>query len=136
VEHDLNPYVSWFQRALGLGTVLNVLMIIGLFVAPTFIMELLHIPPPDPIWVRTVGLLIGWISIAYLPALMDPLGWVEGAVYTVGVRVSGIVFFGGAVLLLGAPLGFITFALYDLTFVTLQGGALYLMLQHEKKSKG
>jgi hypothetical protein len=128
----MNPYVKWFQRALGLGSVLNLLMIVGLFIAPTMIMELLHIPPPDPIWVRTVGLLLIWISIAYLPALMDPLGFEEVAWYTLGVRVSGILFFGSAVVM-GAPTGFIVFALYDLTFVILQGSTLYLALQYQKQ---
>jgi hypothetical protein len=129
----MNPYVKWFQRALGLGTALNLLMIVGLFLMPTMIMELLHIPPPDPIWVRTVGLLIFWLSVAYLPALIDPLGNEEVAWFTLGVRLSGIVFFGLAVLL-GQPLGFVVFALYDLTFVVLQGTTLYLALQYQKQN--
>jgi hypothetical protein len=131
----MNPYVRRFKQALGLGMTLNVLMILGLFAAPSAILELLGIPAPVPIWPRTVALLLSLISVAYVPALMDPLRYRPAAYYTLGVRVSGVLFFGSAVLL-GAPLGFVVFALYDAIFIVLQGIPLYLALRRENNESG
>lgn len=98
-----------------IGILLNFAFVIPLIFWPEWILGLFHIPiPPQLVWPRFAGLLLGILSIFYIPATIDidryrVFAWL--AVFP--SRTLGSVFFFLAVFVFGQPLGFLAGVLLD-----------------------
>jgi hypothetical protein len=98
-----------------IGIVLNFGFVIPLLFWPEWILGLFHIPmPAQSIWPRFSGLLLGILSIFYIPATIDidryrVFAWL--AVFP--SRTLGSVYFFLAIFEFGQPLGFLAGVLLD-----------------------
>ncbi len=115
---------TWIVR---LGIVVNFAFVIPLMLFPEWILALFKLPPEASLWVRFAGLLLGLLSIFYVPATVDIdryriVAWL--AVFP--SRTAGALFFGAAVLLHGHPPGFLVAVLVDASFAL---ASLYCLLQ-------
>lgn len=126
----MNNYIKWFKRVLGVGMLANGGFIVGVFLFPEWLLKLLRIPPPPLIWVRAVVMLVGMISLSYIPALIDPLKHRWVAAYTPLPRLVSAFFFTSEVLL-GWPKGFLNLALFDFLFGAVEAVLLYKGFQKE-----
>jgi hypothetical protein len=97
-----------------IGIILNLAFVIPLLFCPEWILGLFHIPANQLIWPRFAGLLLGILSVFYIPATLDidryrVFAWL--AVFP--SRTFGSVFFFLAVFVFGQPLGFLAGVLLD-----------------------
>ena len=97
-----------------IGILLNFAFVIPLLFWPEWILGLFHIPTTQLIWPRFSALLLGILSIFYIPATFDidryrVFAWL--AVFP--SRTFGTVFFFLAVFVFGQPLGFLAGVLLD-----------------------
>ena len=121
-----NPYARWYGRVVWLGIALNMIFVIGTFFFPLAFLELLHIPAPPTIWIRSSGMLLCIISIFYIPGALDPMRYRATAIMAVvPSRAFGSTFFLTETLAFGWPIGFLSIALVDLTFGLIEGVLLY-----------
>ena len=121
-----NSYAKWYGRIVWLGIALNMIFVIGSFFFPFDFLELLNIPAPSAIWIRTAGMLLCIISIFYIPGALDPMRYRWPAILAIfPSRAFGSTFFLTEVLVFDAPIGFLSIALVDLAFGLVEGVLLY-----------
>ncbi len=83
----------------------------GLVLAPNLLLGLFGMPPTTEIWIRVVGMLVGFLGYYYIRATRAGLTAFFG--WTVPLRLSVLLFFGAFVLLGLAPPVLLLFALVD-----------------------
>jgi hypothetical protein len=106
-----NLYLLWFRRVVWAGIVANVLVALVSIIAPTTVLEVLKLPPAEPlVWPRFAAFLLLLLTGFYVPAAIDPLRNLYNSVFTVVCRFGGVCFFS----IIGG--GYIVFGLFDLTF--------------------
>jgi hypothetical protein len=121
-----NTYAKWFGRIVWIGIALNMIFVFGLFFFPVGFLGLLNIPAPPAIWARTAGMLLGIISILYIPGAVDPMRYRWTAILSiVPSRAFGSTFFLAETLVFGWPIGFLSIALVDLTFGLIEAVLLH-----------
>lgn len=89
------------------------LIVLGavLMVAPNILLGLFGIAPVTDVWIRVVGMLVGFLGVYYL--LAAAAGLTSFLAWTVPVRLSVFLFFGAFVLLQLAPPVLLAFAVVD-----------------------
>ncbi|AWI62394.1 hypothetical protein [Sinorhizobium fredii] len=97
-----------------IGILLNFAFVVPLVFWPHWILDLFDVPAQQLIWPRFSGLLLGILSIFYIPATFDIdryriFAWL--AVFP--SRTFGSVFFFLAVFAFGQPVGFLAGVLLD-----------------------
>ena len=97
-----------------IGIILNFGFVLPLLFCPEWILGLFHIPINQLIWPRFAGLLLGILSIFYIPATLDidryrVFAWL--AVFP--SRTLGSLFFFLAVFVFDQPVGFLAGVLLD-----------------------
>jgi ribose/xylose/arabinose/galactoside ABC-type transport system permease subunit len=121
-----NHYARWYSRVVWLGVLLNMIFVVGTFFFPLDFLEILNIPAPPTIWIRTSGMLLCIISIFYIPGAVDPMRYRWTAILAVvPSRAFGSTFFLTETLGFGWPMGFLSIALVDLAFGLIEGVLLY-----------
>lgn len=114
---NTNIYVKWYSRTVWIGIALNMIFVIGLFFFPVGFLGLLNIPAPPTIWARTAGMLLGIISVLYIPGAVDPMRYRWAAIFSVmPSRAFGSTFFLTETLVFGWQIGFVSIAIVDLVF--------------------
>ena len=111
------PRSVWIRRhrwIVRVGIVINFCFVVPLMLFPEWILALFKLAPEASLWVRFAGLLLGLLSIFYVPATIDIdryriIAWL--AVFP--SRTAGAIFFAAAVLLHGHPPGFLVAVLVD-----------------------
>jgi hypothetical protein len=88
---------------LGLGAVL--------LIAPNLLLGIFGLPPADDVWIRVVGMLVGFLGFYYVRAAVGGLTAFFG--WTVPVRLSVPVFFGAFVAAGLGPPALLLFAVVD-----------------------
>ena len=115
---QLRSVSKWKTRhaiVVGIGIVLNFVIVVPLLLWPEWTMSFFHIPTTTQlIWPRFSALLLGIISIFYIPAALDIdryriFGWLA----VLPSRTFGAVFFFLAVFLFEQPTGFLVGVLLD-----------------------
>ncbi len=107
----------WVRRhrwVVRLGILVNFAFVVPLMLYPAWILELFKLSPEVTLWVRFSGLLLGLLSVFYVPATLDidryrVFAWL--AIFP--ARTSGAVFFAVAVFGFGHPSGFLVAVLID-----------------------
>lgn len=99
---------------LGLGMVL--------LVAPNFLLGMFGFPPTAEVWIRVVGMLVLFLGIYDVGAALG--NWAGFIAASVPIRFSVIAFFGGFVVLLGAPATLLLFGVVDAVFALWTWSAL------------
>jgi len=97
-----------------IGIVLNFGFVLPLLLCPEWILGLFHIAAEQLIWPRFSALLLGILSVFYIPATLDidryrVFAWL--AVFP--SRTFGAVFFAVAVFVFDQPMGFLVGVLLD-----------------------
>lgn len=118
----MNESAKWFSRVVYAGIGVNMIFVVLLMVAPEFLFNLLSMTIPSPIiWARAAALLLLEISIIYVPVAQDPFRYPIVSWMTIFVtRGGGASFFILAVLFFNQQLGFLSIALVDTVFGTLE----------------
>ncbi|MGQ7845259.1 hypothetical protein ACUNV4_12330 [Granulosicoccus sp. 3-233] len=104
-----------------IGIILNVSVALPLLIWPDFVLAVLHIPPTDSlVMTRFAGGLLIILSVFYTPMVYDIdryriLAWFQ----IIPSRTFGTFFFLGAVVIKGAPAGFLVATLIDGTIAIL-----------------
>lgn len=128
-----NSYAKWYSRVVWLGIAVNMIFVIGAFLFPLRFLEILNIPAPETIWIRTGPLLLCIISIFYIPGAVDPIRYRWTAIFAiVPSRAFGSTFFLTEVLVFGAPRGFLSIGLVDLVFGLVEAVLLYRAFAFER----
>ena len=84
----------WFKRVVWIGIVTNVALALPTIAAPSMMLELAGLPPAAPdLWPRFAGLLLTLVSLAYVPAAIDPDRHRISAWFTLVCRLAGVLFF-------------------------------------------
>ena len=96
------------------GIILNLAFAIPMFLAPAAGLDLLGIPHPPLVWARMGALALIFITIFYIPMTLDIdrfriFAWLS----IFPVRFCGAFFFITAVVIWGAPSGFLLVGLID-----------------------
>ncbi|WP_299484688.1 hypothetical protein [Acaryochloris sp. IP29b_bin.137] len=127
----MNPYATWFTRTVYTGIAVNMIFVVLLLATPEFLFNLLHMTTPSPIiWARAAAILLLEISIIYVPVAQDPFRYPIISWMTIFVtRGGGASFFILAVLLFNQQLGFLSIALTDTFFGSLEAFLLYRAMQ-------
>lgn len=100
-----------FKRALTVAMVLNVLVGLMEILFPSFVVDLLGLPPAlSTVWVQYAGLFLIILTGTYVPLRLFPEPNQYMAHYVIGLRFVFVVFF----LFVGG--GFLWFALFDAIF--------------------
>ena len=100
-----------FKRALTVAMVLNVLVGLTEILFPSFVIDLLGLPPAlSTVWVQYAGLFLIILTGTYLPVRLFPEANRYMAHYVIGLRFVFVVFF------LFAGGGFLWYALFDVIF--------------------
>ena len=89
------------------------LLALVLLLSPDTLLELFGIPPTDEVWIRVVGMLVGFLGFYYLQAGRADLR--AFVAWTVPVRLSVPVFLASFVALGTAPLALLQFDAVDAT---------------------
>lgn len=135
---DFNPDISTLQDRLlkwksrhskvtWIGIILNLLIALPFFFIPEWSMNLLNIPPVDPIWSRVGAMLLVIITAFYVPMTIDidryrPFCWLS----IFPSRTFGGLYFLIAVAFFQYAPGFLTMAFLDLVIAILW---LFIMLR-------
>jgi hypothetical protein len=127
----MNQSAHWFSRVVYTGIAVNMIFVVLLFFAPEFLFNLLHMTTPAPIiWARSSAILLLEISIIYVPVAQDPFRYPIISWMTIFItRGGGASFFILAVLLFNQQLGFLSIALTDTFFGTVEAVLLYRAMQ-------
>lgn len=100
-----------FKRALTVAMVLNVVIGLLEILFPSFIVDLLGLPPAlSIVWVQYAGVFLIILTGTYIPPRLFPEANQYMAHYVIGLRFVFVIFF------LFAGGGFLWFALYDAVF--------------------
>ena len=83
----------------------------ALLLAPNPFLAWFGLPPTTEVWVRVVGMLVGFLGYYYLRAAAAGFG--QFYAWTVPVRISVLAFFGAFVALGLAPPALLAFAVVD-----------------------
>lgn len=97
-----------------IGIVLNFAFVLPLIFSPQWILALFGLVVDQLIWPRFAGLLLGILSIFYIPATLDidryrVFAWL--AVFP--SRTAGVVFFSLSVFVFGQPFGYLAGVFLD-----------------------
>jgi hypothetical protein len=97
-----------------IGVILNLCFVLPLIFCPEWLLSLFGIVVNQVIWAQFAGLLLGILSIFYIPASIDIdryriFAWLQ----VFPSRTAGVVFFLLAVTVFDQPIGYITGVLLD-----------------------
>ena len=111
---SLSLWIARHSFFVWLGILLNMFFVVPLLLYPLWALDLLGIPPVNPLWPRIGGLLLLIISTFYIPPTIDleryrAMAWL--AIFP--SRTFGATFFFLAVVVFGQPLGYISILLVD-----------------------
>jgi len=113
------------RASLAAGAAYDAAAALAIFVALPLLSRLLSIPiPPDPLYVRLVGVLLFALAIFYAAGALGPRPDRRIAAAAAVVRLAGGVAVGLQVPLAGAPTGFLFFAGADVAFGAWHAAAL------------
>ncbi|KYF55823.1 hypothetical protein BE08_38050 [Sorangium cellulosum] len=124
-----NRFALWFGRVVLLGVAVNLALALPAIVSPSALLSALHIRPAScPMWPSFAALLLGLLSLAYIPGARDPYRHRESAWLAIGARLAGALFF------LATPFreDFALFGLLDLSFAVPELVLLSLALRSVK----
>lgn len=115
LTHRLAKWKARHSLVTWIGIILNLVLAIPFFFVPDWAMELLQIPPVDPIWSRVGAMLLVIITVFYVPMTIDidryrPFCWLS----IFPSRTFGGLYFLTAVVAFGYAPGFLTIALLDI----------------------
>lgn len=99
-----------------------------LLLAPNLLLQAFRLPPTHDVWIRVVGMLVGFLGVYYLLAVRAGLR--AFFVWTVPVRVSVLLFFAAFVALGLAPPMLLAFAVVD----ALAAGWTWWALRREREA--
>jgi hypothetical protein len=112
--HARDPWVRRHALIVRLGIALNFVFVVPLLIAPAAIMTFFHLPAEVTLWVRFAALLLGLLSVFYVPATLDIDRYrVFAWLHVFPSRTAGAVFFAVAVVGFGHPPGFLVAVLLD-----------------------
>jgi hypothetical protein len=116
-----------FKAAMWLGIVANLALAIPGTFAPNALLSLLKQPPAfeTPVWAASSSMLLGLLSLFYIPAAIDPYKYKANALLAMVSRLSGSTFF-----LLLWPNWYPFVGWFDLTFLVIQAPLLFFTLLH------
>jgi hypothetical protein len=83
----------WFKRVVWIGIVTNLALAIPTISVPATMLALAGFPPAPDLWPRFAGLLLTLVSLAYVPAAIDPDRHRISAWFTLVSRLAGVLFF-------------------------------------------
>lgn len=131
----MNRYARAFRITVWTGVIVNLALGAAALVAPDWFLTAWGFDVAYPnLWPRFAAWLLILLSLFYIPGANDIHRYRANAVLQVVARFSGVVFFTGAVLVLGFSSRFLLFALLDLVFAVPSGIFLWLALrQHEQQ---
>jgi hypothetical protein len=111
----MNRYARRFQITVWIGILMNVgLGLTGLF-APDWLLRTMGFDVAYPnVWPRFASWLLLLLSLFYIPGANDLNRYRANAVLSVCARFSGVVFFTGAVVLVGFSSRYLLFGAFDL----------------------
>ncbi|GGF63700.1 hypothetical protein GCM10007301_24360 [Azorhizobium oxalatiphilum] len=110
-----------------IGIVLNLGFVLPLLICPSWLLALFGVPDDPSLWPRFAGLLLGILSVFYIPATIDIdryrlIAWL--AVFP--SRTFGAVFFTLAVLVFGQPAGYLAGVALD---ASIGAATLYCLIR-------
>lgn len=113
---------SWSVYA---GIAVNLLLAVPAIFAPESVTQWFGLAPASPdIWLRFSGWLLLLLSIFYVPAALDPVGYRLSARLAIVARFAGAAFFLGQIVLADLPRDYLPFGLTDLVFGVVQSALL------------
>ena len=132
----MKRYERAFRITVWIGIVVNLSLCAAALVAPDWFLTLWGLDVAYPnLWPRFAAWLLILLSLFYIPGANDIHRYRANAVLQVVARFSGVVFFTGAVAILGFSRRFLLFALLDLAFAVPSGIFLWLALRHYAQQK-
>src|SRR5262249_10210885 len=118
------------------GIAANCLFVLPLIFAPRWMLTFLGVSAAPVICAQMGGLLLGLISVFYIPAASKPVRYRAFAWLAVfPSRAAGVTFCAVAVIALGANDAFLLGVLLDLPFAVLQTIVLCAMMRREQAGK-
>jgi hypothetical protein len=124
----MTGYVKWFQRAVVIGVLLNVLgMALPFILAPQWYLDWFGLPGggASVVWMRQAGLLLLFISLLYLPGGSDPVRYSLNAKFGVAVRMMIGIYWFWLVYVEGRSAAFVKFGVLDCSYAALNGLLLW-----------
>jgi hypothetical protein len=129
----MNHFKNWFCRVLEVGIAVNLALAVPVLIAPAWTLSLVSIPPPEPLlYARFAGLLVILLSMAYLPAALDPDRYRAVAWFAVLSRAAAATFFVTTAICLDERVFYLP-ALVDVTFLLAQSVPLVLGVKLERR---
>lgn len=132
----MNRYARAFRITVWIGVIVNLTLCAVALVAPDWFLTAWGLDPAYPnLWPRFAAWLLILLSLMYIPGANDIHRYRANAVLQVVARFSGVVFFTGAVAVLGFSSRFLLFALLDLVFAVPSGAFLLLAIRHGEQQR-
>ncbi|HEU0301744.1 MAG TPA: hypothetical protein VFR37_19985, partial [Longimicrobium sp.] len=132
----MKRYERAFRITVWIGVIVNLTLGAAALVAPDWFLTAWGVDVAYPnLWPRFAAWLLILLSLSYIPGANDIHRYRANAVLQVVARFSGVVFFTGAVLVLGFSRRFLLFGLLDLAFAVPSGIFLLLALRHLERQK-
>jgi len=128
----MNRYVTWFNRAVLVGVVINIFgMALPFIFAPQWYLDWLGLPGGggSVIWMRQAGLLLLFVSILYVPGGSDPFRYRWNAKFAVLVRMAIGLYWLWLVYVEGQTRAFLRFGILDCTYAAFNGILLWQVLR-------
>lgn len=130
----MKRYERAFRITVWIGVIVNLALAATALVAPDWFLTQWGFDVAYPnLWPRFAAWLLILLSLFYIPGANDIHRYRANAVLQVVARFSGVVFFAGAVLVLGFSRRFLLFGLLDLAFAVPSGIFLWLALRHHEQ---
>lgn len=127
-----NRYVSWFNRAVFVGVLINIFgMALPFILAPQWYLDFFGLPGGggSRIWMRQAGLLLFFVSLLYVPGGREPLRYRLNAAFAVVGRMTIGLYWFYLVLLEGQTRSFLYFAYLDVGYALFNAVLLWLALR-------
>lgn len=128
----MNRYARAFKVTVWIGVFVNLALAVAAVFAPDWLLTTMGFDVAYPnLWPRFAAWLLMLLSLFYIPGANDLNRYRANAWLSVVARVSGVVFFTAAVLVVGFSARYLLFGLIDLVFAIPSGAFLMLAIRRQ-----
>lgn len=122
--------LRWFRYTIFFGFAINMVFVLPALFAPKFLETLSDFGRTNtPYWLQNTGLLLGIVTVMYIPAIRDPFRYLFISVLLVAGRFSAALLFVTGVLFMNFPDGMLILGVADLGLSSLQAILLFFTLR-------